>query len=286
MSNIVDKVIYNTLLTDGCVALPELGTLRLEGEPRAVRFEENIDPEAPLLTEVMAKIGGITTEEASALYEDWRIASRESDGAITLEGIGRIQPRTIVMDGSFDKALNHTHDPLPTARLRRRRTDSWLWWVLGIAIAACAALWAVMPWDINAVFIGTFDEVQTEEVAEQEQQSLEMTPTVEPYQEVEVDVKVGVTKPAPALVPENKASVPTTDKRYNLSVGVYSSKQNARDCINRDPLKIGSANYVIGNYPGGKWIVIAHSTNSKKEAETLRSQYKRKGKEVWIYQRY
>lgn len=283
MSNIVDKVIYNTLISEGRVALPEIGTLCLEGEPRTVRFEENIDPEAPLLTEVIVKMGGISLEEATTLYDDWRTASREDNGAITLEGIGRIQPRTIVMDGALDKALNHHSDPLPTARLKRRRTDKWLWWVLGIAIAACATLWAIMPWDINAVFIGTMEEEkQTEE-------PIVAAPTVIPYEEVTEEIVVApepeskptVTTPEPAAT-----TTPATNKRYNLSVGVYSTKQNARDCINRDPLKIGSANYIIGSYPGGKWIVIAHSSNSKREIESLRSQYKRKGKDVWIYQRY
>ena len=283
MSNIVDKVIYNTLISEGRVALPEIGTLCLEGEPRTVRFEENIDPEAPLLTEVIVKMGGISLEEATTLYNDWRTASREDNGAITLEGIGHIQPRTIVMDGALDKALNHHSDPLPTARLKRRRTDKWLWWVLGIAIAACSTLWAIMPWDINAVFIGTMDEEkQTEE-------PIVATPTVVPYEEVTEEIVVAPepeSKPT-ATTPEPAATTtPTTNKRYNLSVGVYSTKQNARDCINRDPLKIGSANYIIGNYPGGKWIVIAHSSNSKREIESLRSQYKRKGKDVWIYQRY
>lgn len=264
------------------MALPEIGTLCLEGEPRTVRFEENIDPEAPLLTEVIVKMGGISLEEATTLYNDWRTASREDNGAITLEGIGRIQPRTIVMDGALDKALNHHSDPLPTARLKRRRTDKWLWWVLGIAIAACATLWAIMPWDINAVFIGTMEEEKKEE-------PIVATPTVVPFEEVteeivvvpEPESKPTVTTPEPAAT-----TTPTTNKRYNLSVGVYSTKQNARDCINRDPLKIGSANYIIGSYPGGKWIVIAHSSNSKREIESLRSQYKRKGKDVWIYQRY
>lgn len=283
MSNIVDKVIYNTLISEGRVALPEIGTLCLEGEPRTVRFEENTDPEAPLLTEVIVKMGGISFEEATTLYNDWRTASREDNGAITLEGIGRIQPRTIVMDGALDKALNHLSDPLPTARLKRRRTDKWLWWVLGIAIAACATLWAIMPWDINAVFIGTMEE------EEQAEEPIVATPTVVPFEEVTEEIVV-IPEPEPkptVTTPEPAATTtPTTNKRYNLSVGVYSTKQNARDCINRDPLKIGSANYIIGNYPGGKWIVIAHSSNSKREIESLRSQYKRKGKDVWIYQRY
>lgn len=292
MSNIVDKIIYNTLIKEGVVALSDLGTVRLTGEPREVVFEEAIDPEAPLLTEVIAQEGGISEQEADTLYRDWQASSRKEDGTIVIDGVGQIPPRRIVMDGVLNKALNHSHEALPTARLRKRRTDSWLWWILGIVIAACAALWAIMPWDVNSIRIGIWEEV--EESAEE----VGLEPSVEPFEEVVVDVavepapqaeaKAEVEAPAvePAKQQNTHPSPAATNKRYNLSVGVYSTKQNARDCVRRDPLKIGSANYVIGDYPGGKWVVMAHSTNNWNEAEKLRSKYKRQGKDVWIFQRY
>lgn len=296
MSSVVDKIIYNTLIKEGAVTLPELGTIRLQGEPRVVLFEETIAPEAPILTDVLIREGGISAEEAATLYDDWRTSSREADGSINIEGVGRIPARTIVMDGAFDKALNHSHDPLPTAHLRKRRKDTWFWWVLAIAIAIFVVAWSLLPWDINSIRI----DIWNEEPAEEE--SVVMLPEVEPFEEVVVEVLVSpndaasaeeeeaTTVAAEEQHPEEQTatttSTPSTNKRYNLSVGVYSTKQNAQDCIRRDPLGIGSQNYLIGNYPGGKWVVMAHSTNSWAEADNLRAKYRRQGKEVWIYQRY
>lgn len=285
MSNIVDKLIYNTLITDGCVTLPELGSVRLAGEPRVVSFEEHIDPEAPIITEVIERVGNISAEEAAALYGDWLSAAKQEDGAILLDGVGLIPPRKIKMDSAFDKALNHSFEPLPTAHLRKRRTDAWLWWILGIAIAVFAVLWAIMPWDLNSIWIGVWNE----EVKEVSQVAL--TPEVLPFEEVAVtvDVTPEVKPEAEPVTVEPQSTHPhpaTNAKRYNISVGVYSSKQNARDCVRRDPLGIGQSNYLIDSYPGDKWVVMAHSTNTWAEADKLRNQYKRKGKEVWIYQRY
>lgn len=293
MSSVVDKIIYNTLIKEGAVTLPELGTIRLEGEPRLVLFEEIIAPEAPILTEVLIREGGISAEEAATLYDDWRISSREADGSINIEGVGRIPARTIVMDGALDKALNHSHDPLPKAHLRKRRKDGWFWWVLAIAIALFAVAWSLLPWDLNSIRI----DIWNEEPAEQE--AVAVLPEIEPFEEVVVEIVVSpndTTTTAEEVVADEEQTLeeqtsttpaaPTTNKRYNLSVGVYSTKQNALDCTKRDPLGIGPQNYLIGNYPGGKWVVMAHSTNSWAEADNLRANYRRQGKEVWIYQRY
>lgn len=293
MSSVVDKIIYNTLIKEGAVTLPELGTIRLQGEPRVVLFEETVAPEAPILTEVLIREGGISAEEAATLYDDWRTSSREADGSINIEGVGRIPARTIVMDGALDKALNHSHDPLPKAHLRKRRKDGWFWWVLAIAIALFAVAWSLLPWDLNSIRI----DIWNEEPAEQE--AVAVLPEIEPFEEVVVEIVVSpndATTTAEEVVADEEQTLeeqtsttpaaPTTNKRYNLSVGVYSTKQNALDCIRRDPLGIGSQNYLIGNYPGGKWVVMAHSTNSWAEADNLRAKYRRQGKEVWIYQRY
>lgn len=293
MSSVVDKIIYNTLLTEGSVALPEVGTLHLEGEPRALRFEENIDPEAPVVTEVLMREGGISQDEAATLYGDWRLSSRQSDGAIVIDGVGRIPAREIQMDGGLDKALNHSQEPLPTARMRKRRTDSWLWWVLGAAVVIFAVAWSLLPWSMDSINIGIWGGDEEEKV--------EMTSEVAPFQEeVTIDLEVEPKEEAAeesvaqsdvkaeqqTSAPAEQQAAPTTNKRYNLSVGVYSTKQNAIDCTRRDPLGIGQQSYLIGNYPGGKWVVMAHSTNSWAEADKLRAKYRRQGKEVWIYQRY
>lgn len=301
MSNIVNKIIYNTLIKEGRVTLPELGTLRLEGEPRVLLFQENIDPEAPILTEILMREGGISGDEAESLYGDWRTSSREEDGSIDIDGVGRIPARTILMDGGFDKALNHSQEPLPTARIRKRRTDSWLWWVLGIAVVAFAVIWSLLPWSLNAINIGILGEEEKESKVEAkveittevepfvEEEIVEITPAAEAQSGVEAEVKPTVepkAEPAVEHTPQQQTNAPATNKRYNLSVGVYSTKQNAIDCTKRDPLGIGQNSYLIGNYPGGKWVVMAHSTNSWAEADKLRAKYRRQGKEVWIYQRY
>ncbi|MBO5805727.1 MAG: hypothetical protein J6R10_02565 [Tidjanibacter sp.] len=264
MSNVVNKLIFNCLVQYGNVALPEIGSLRVEGEPKQVFFSETISDNHIPVTDIMAEHGGISTEEAQRLYRDWLTVARQEDGTIVAEGVGVISPRRFDIDSELNRALNGD-EALPVATLQRRRRG-WIWWIVAlIVVGGGVAAWLLCPCTKCAKCEA---EQPTEEVV------------------VEPAVEEIVEEVVPAVAEPKKATPPAPDKRYNVAVGVFSIKYNARACAKQDPLGIGAENYTITPFPSGLWVVIAYSTNNLNDAERMRKEYKKIQKDVWVYRRY
>ncbi|MBQ1964870.1 MAG: hypothetical protein II358_05560 [Tidjanibacter sp.] len=88
------------------------------------------------------------------------------------------------------------------------------------------------------------------------------------------------------VVEQPKATPPAANKRYNVAVGVFSIKYNARACAKQDPLGIGAENYTITPFPSGLWVVIAYASDNLGEAERMRREYKKIQPDVWVYRRW
>lgn len=268
MSNVVNKLIFNCLVQYGNVALPEIGSLRVEGEPKQVFFSEKISDNHIPVTDIMAEHGGLSPEEAKRLYHDWLLEARQDDGTIVAEGVGVISPRRFDIDSELNRALNGD-EALPVATLQRRRRG-WIWWLVAlVVVGGGVAAWLLCP----CAKCGGCE-------AEQPAQEVVVEPTVEPMVEESVEVVV------PPVVEPKKVTPPAPDKRYNVAVGVFSIKYNARACAKQDPLGIGAENYTITPFPSGLWVVIAYSTNNPSDAERMRKEYKKIQSDVWVYRRY
>ncbi len=261
MSNPVNKLIFNCLVQYGNVALPEVGSLKVEGTPKHVFFSEKISDNHILVTDIIAEQGNISAEEALALYNDWLAAARREDGSIYAEGVGTISPRHFDIDDELHRALNG--NDIPVATLRKRSSLGWVWWLVGIIVVVGVAIYCISNCDCcsRQCEAPVVEEVVAEEPAEV------------------------VVEPAPAVEPAPVVNTPAADKRYNVMVGVFTIKYNARACAKQDPLGIGKENYLITPYPRGLWAVVAYSTNSPAKAEEMRLKYRKLQKDVWVWKR-
>lgn len=262
MSNAVNKIIFNCLVQYGNVALPNVGSLRVEGNPKHVFFSENSSEHHILVTEIIAEQGSLSAEEALGIYNDWLEGARREDGSIHAEGVGIIYPRRFDIDNELHRALNG--NDIPVAVLQKRNNNGWIWWLVGLLALAGVAIWLLNP-DCKGC------KVECEEVVEQ--------PVEAPAEEV--------VEPA-TVVPEtqNLATTPAEGKRYNVMVGVFTIKYNARACAKQDPLSIGRENYLITPYPNGFWAVVAYSTDNLNDAERMRKRYRKIQGDVWVWTRY
>lgn len=261
MSNVVNKLIFNCLVQYGNVALPEVGSLRVEGTPKHVFFSEEISENHILITDIIAEQGNIPAEEAKALYNDWLIAARREDGAIVAEGVGTISPRNFDIDDELHRALNGSD--IPVATLPKRHSCGWIWWLVLIIVAIGVAIYIMGD---KGCWLKC---CTTEEVA-----------MVVEEPEVVEEVATPVVEPAQPVV-----NTPAEGLRYNVMVGVFTIKYNARACAKQDPLGIGKDNYLITPYPKGLWAVVAYSTNSPAKAEEMRLHYRKLQKDVWVWKR-
>ena len=264
MSNVVNKLIFNCLVQYGNVSLPEVGSLRVEGNnPKAVFFSSKISENHIPLTDIIAEQGGISEDEAKALYNDWLTAARREDGSIYAEGVGTITPRKFDIDDELHRALNGTAD-VPVVTLKKRCSCGWVWWLVGGIAALGAAIY----------LIGNCECCNKEKCTVEAEEVVVETPA---------EVAPEVVEPAPAPAPVVKA--PADGLRYNVMVGVFTIKYNARACAKQDPLGIGAANYLITPYPNGLWAVVAYSTNSPAKAEEMKHKFRKQQKDVWVWKR-
>lgn len=318
MSNVVNKLIFNCLVQYGNVALPSVGALQVEGNPKKVVFTETISENHIPVTEIIAEQGKISAEEAQALYNDWLQGATDENGSIHAEGVGTITPRRFDIDKELHLALNG--DNIPVATLRKRRRYGWIWWIValvaivGIALCLCpcnesnegcnyAAICTERGNNGICANCGQKPECADCEINKECENKpvcpanadkcdgngecaaattdVTLQPSVEPRQEVTTEITVTPAKPAVA------AKSATTDglKRYNVAVGVFTIKYNARACARQDALGIGAENYIIAPYPGGYWIVVACATDSAAEAERMRKLYRIVQPDVWVYKR-
>ena len=286
MSNIVNKLIHNTLVQKGGVSLPTLGSLHTEGDPKRVVFNESISPLYPSIIDIIATEGGVSGEEAERLYSDWLASAKETDGTIFIDGVGRISPRQLETESAFNRVLNGSTEPLPTATLEKRKKNGWVWWLLIVLLLGAGVAWYLTK-DCCAT---TEAETETEEVVvvvedvEAEECACDATATPS-----RAEAKCAThDKVVHHKCEQGNAAVskPEPGKRYNVAVGVFSIKWNAEECARQDPLGIGRENYLIGRFPSNLWVVIAHSTNDWREAEKMRKEYKRVQKDVWVYRRW
>lgn len=265
MSTVVNKIIFNCLVQYGNVALPEVGSLSVEGDPKKVTFSDKITDSHIPVTDIIADHGGLNSEEAMAIYHDWLSAAQREDGAICVESVGTITPRRFDIDQELHRALNG--DELPTATLKEKSSLR-----LGnILLIVVLILLLALAWMGVSRYV--LNHKATQEVVVEE-------PAVEPFEEQVVEIEV---TPEPVVEAPNP---PALGKRYNVSVGVFSIKYNARACAKQDPLGIGADNYLIAPFPSGLWVVIAYSTDNLAEAERMRLKYKKVQSDVWVYRRY
>lgn len=274
MSNIVTKLIYNTLVQNGSVALPSLGSLRIEGEPKKVIFEETVHAHMPSILSIIVSEGGVSKEEAERLYADWLAEAKEADGAIFVEGVGRISPRHMDIEPAFNRALNGANAPMPTATLEKRKKSGWVWILLIVLLLGGGAAW-YFTCDCCT------EECAVEETAVSRDDMLCGTP-----EKMLEGAACEATCAEKCEQNEKVATPPAPGLRYNVAVGVFSIKWNAQDCTRQDPLGIGTENYLIDRFPSDLWVVIAHSTDDWREAEKMRKEYKKIQRDVWVYRRY
>lgn len=151
MTGQVGKLVGNLLAGGGEVFLPGVGSLYVERRGARRIDRRHVEPpcrtvlftsqqRGPSLVEEIARVlrvNGVQPEnplpEAQQVYDRWTAAA-QTDGTLTVEGVGTLRFKDFKLDEAFDRRLNpQGHAPV---RVRApRRFDAVLW--IGIAAIVC-----------------------------------------------------------------------------------------------------------------------------------------------------
>lgn len=267
MSAVVNKLIFNCLVQYGNVAMPGVGSLEVVGgasarATKSVQFTSHIKDSHIPVTEIIAEQGNLSPEEAEALYQEWLAGARGANGELTIEGVGVLTIKgSVAIADELNRALNGDSLPAAAALPKRKGNLLWLRFLLGVVVVGLI-IWLLFCPCCGGKCAKEEPVVEVVEVVEE--------PTV-----------------AEEVAPEEpKVTPPAPDKRYNVAVGVFSIKYNARACAKQDPLGIGAENYTITPFPSGLWVVIAYASDNLSDAERMRKVYKKIQPDVWVYRRW
>ena len=278
----VNKIIYNMLISGRGVYLPEVGTLFIERQgARRIAKDRLLSPrnvvtfssqeQAPSLVDEIVAIAGCQQAQAQDIYARWREKTREGND-VTIGGIGVLRGKSFTADKSFAAAINPKG--VKTLVVRRRRSNTWIYIVCGVAVAAALAIFALLQWGSEW---GLGEQKSKYEVQTVVETVVEAEP--EMASEAEQATEVAETANTKTVIKpiESQSSYP-----YYVVMGVFSTEQNAARAVAQLRSKIKEATGEVLPY-GDKYMVTAFGSNSRSECNLFIGAYGDVYPDLWVY---
>lgn len=289
MKQQVDNLIANTLLDEGEVYLPEVGTLilyrhaakllskrELQRPYRELRLTR--EKRGNSITAYISHIASVSSERASDIYAEW-LAQSLRNRVLTINGLCTIEGGKITTDKTFEDMAN------PKGRDTVKvnpRTNYIIYIVAGLCMGFALGIAGYVLYT-NGTLDNIFAKKSIAPASEAFESVVEKQPA-QPAQQPAEQVADTVTEPIaeePTILPMQKGS------SYAVW-GVYNELKNAENALNwlatRIP-EIESAN--IYDYDG-RYMVALCEVASRSECGRKVSAWKAQHKScnsVWVYTR-
>ncbi len=294
MKQQVDNLIANTLLDEGEVYLPEVGTLisyrhsakllskrELQRPYRELRLTKEERGES--ITAYISHITGVTAERASDIYAEW-LAQSLRNNILTINGLCTIEGGKITTDKTFEDMAN----PKGRGTVKvNPRTNYLIYIIAGLCMGFALGIAGYVLYT-NGTLDNLFAKKSIAPASEAfesvaGQTSLPVESVVKPIEQVTEQVAEQVVEQStePTILPMQKGS------SYAVW-GVYNELKNAEDALNwlatRIP-EIESAN--IYEYDGRYMVAlceVASRSECGRKVSAWKAQHK-SCKSVWVYTR-
>lgn len=308
MKKQIDTIIFNTLRKGRDLYLPSVGTLvvrrasaersskhRIEAPYREVVFTgEN---RGVSLIDIIVLIASVTQERATDIYGQW-LQQSQTDGVVTIGGVGVVRDRQFIAEKSFAEKMNPSRKfvALPS------RSHKAVYALVALCVLVAVGVGGYMLYS-NGVLQSVRGVVNQEQVAEESQSTL-TEPTASSEQE---PTTVQETVAAPSVASEQSAdavqepvveqavvSPHTTDAYaplpmsagYSYAVwGVYSERANAERYMRAVKSRFSDLESHIYIY-GERYMVAVYERPSRSECVRLVARLKSRDaafKDMWVY---
>ena len=233
MVNEVNKIVYNTLITERAIHLPGVGTLSIVRKSAEVASGGMVLPpshsvqfssgaHATSLVDAIAREAGVDSASAEELYSRWLEKVREGS-ALTIEGVGRLQQKSFVAEGEFVALFNRAAAPVKIKRHNKSAISAALIAsFIGVGVVFGAAAWFFVndtP-EPDAEIVEQQDVVAVTNVADKEEVIIE-----EVAEEVVPEEPIEVAEPEVSEAATNWTQ--EADIHHWVVAGSYSTEQNA-----------------------------------------------------------
>ena len=335
MTGQVGKLVGNLLAGGGAVFLPGVGSLYVERRgARRIDRRHVVPPcrtvlftsqqRGPSLVEEIARVlrvNGVQPEnplpEAQQVYDRWTAAA-QTDGTLTVEGVGTLRFKDFKLDEAFDRRLNpQGHAPV---RVRApRRFDAVLW--IGIAAIVCvvgatAWWWFGLKQSGDAAMVAKVAEratsqrqITAERTSEGATAAVAADTAVNAAADAVADAAVdaaalssgtaatpgqtevrtasaatseAVREPAERAAGSEPGAVRMTSGRHYVVMGVFSSEQNAERAVREASAKEVAMTCGIYRF-GAKFMVSPFESDDPEACRLFISAHAERFPGMWTY---
>ncbi|MBO7185547.1 MAG: hypothetical protein J6V59_01465 [Alistipes sp.] len=303
MVNEVNKIIHNTILDQGGVSLPGIGTIYVTRKPATKISSKSIS--APRLTlalspdkrsisivDAIANIAQIEITQAEDIYRRWLNKVRQDDGSISIFEVCSINNSHIVIDPLFSSKLNPSsnNEIEISCRSHTYRNISIILAVIAVAFAAAYWLYS------NTLKETTSNEVQveisTEAITDNNIDEIEII--LDDNQDVTTDDITEEIADDEIVVEEQGSTTDMIesvtiddwrqrdDIRHWVVVGSYSSEENVARAIT--DLEAKNPDIMFATFQlGSMYAVAAFGSSEYADCESFKQEHMKQFKQSWIH---
>lgn len=284
----------------------------LEPPRRTVRFSHNIDAADTALFDTVGSIAGVDRSEAESIYRRWLRSAVEGKNT-EIEDVGVVKSGFFVVSRTFASAINpESFVPLRPVKLRRKGHKTALWVALAVVavVAVAAGVWLICGDRLSGLATRPSAPRAANTAAVASRPTESDRSNVEPATTAPTSADTPTAAdPADRSVAQSESeSLPADQKsveavgssdsatsavqgvaadnavRYCVVIGVFSTDENARRCIEQDKLKIGADNYAVYPFQGQKYLVGAYTSTDRNAVDTARRRLAQRSSGVWVWQ--
>ena len=302
----VNKLIFNALISEGAVHLPEVGTLFVERIPAGIVARNSVGVpsctisfsnhrDARSIVDIIVQIADIEVSQAIDIYERWLDKVRHGN-ELVIDGVGVLRNKSFVADKELLMQLNP--QGINELTISRRRGSGVVAPIFMLAILLlCIGGGAYYYFTTHAV-VGSQNEVlvASNDVVVEEIVTEVVAEVVAP--ELVVSDSSSESVAEDVYIPDNESETidgsdviienivedwrANADIRHYVVVGSYSTEKNAERAINE---LSGKYNELLFSYfkLGSMYAVAAFGSTNREDCERFVSEYKQSFPQVWIH---
>ena len=303
MVNEVNKIIHNTILDQGGVFLPGVGTIYVTRKPATKISSKSIstprltlalspDKRSISIVDTIANIAQIEITQAEDIYRRWLNKVRQDDGSISIFEVCSINNSHIVIDPLFSGKLNPSsnNEIEISCRTHTGRNICIILTVVIIALGAVYYLYA------NILNNTTSEAIQVEMVADiTENNTLEVTDdSTADNQNVTTDYIIPDAVEEEIIAEEQGSTAQIVvsvaiddwrqrdDIRHWVVVGSYSSEENVARAI--ADLEAKNPDIMFATFQlGSMYAVAAFGSSEYADCESFKQEHIKQFKQSWIH---
>lgn len=310
MVNEVNKIIFNTLVEQGAIYIPNLGTLSIHSTPSHKRGNRVVPPahsvvyttecKAISLSNVIMTIANIDETSADDIVARWHKKINDN-GRVAIDGVGTIANGAFTPNSELITKLNIHNEPIylnGTVRSSRK------WWLIPLILLSLVAL------GLNLYLLFSRENIEpvapavntsteslvTENTSAENQQISNDTITTDSsteetntHDEEIANIEAINAEPAPEFteqkVEQTEAKITDWrehDKRHYVIFGSYSTMANANTAIKKIERNNPAAQCKIIRI-GTMFGIAVFGSDNHDECNAFKREYRAIYKDAWIH---